>query len=157
MPRKSWFQEVGNIQIDGGRCLPFLWFRFSSEQTSRMGGLKLYRELILNNLVSCEIEAPWTDRELAEQIARQSDKPIPIESLANDLNRGSLSRGRTVFGFPGDHFDAIALNYDSMWWWVSETGLKMDTLASTDLRISEFDRLAGRLMSEARPQRLKTL
>jgi hypothetical protein len=41
-----------------------------------------------------------------------------------------------------------------MWWWVSEKGLKMEILASTGPSISEFDKLAGQLMSEARPQRL---
>jgi hypothetical protein len=154
MPRKIGFREAGNIEVNGRRCLPFLWLRFSSEQTTRMRGLKLYRELILNNVVSCFLAARWTHRDLVEQIAEQSQKPIPIESLRNNLNRCVLPRWRTVFGFPGDYFDQIARNYDNMWWWMSEKGLKMETLASTGPRISEFDQLAGRLMSEARPRRL---
>jgi hypothetical protein len=154
MPRKIGFREAGHIEIDGRRCLPFLWFRFSSEQTTKTRGLKLYRESILNNFVSCTLAAPWTERDLVEQIARQSEKRIPIESLPSDLSRDVFPRGRTVFGFPGDYFDQIARNYDNMWWWVSAGGVKMETLASTGPRISEFDKLAGRLMSEARLERL---
>jgi hypothetical protein len=57
-----------------------------SEQPTKTRGLKLYRELILNNFVSCTLEATWTHCDLVEQIAKQSKKPIPIDSLPNDLN-----------------------------------------------------------------------
>lgn len=154
MPRRISLRKVGTVEIDGSRCLPFLWSRFSSEQTARTGGRKLYRELILDNVVSCSVTGPCTHRDIVEQIARQSEWPIPVESLPKELERNALKRGRTIFGFPGNYFDDIACNYAGMRWWMSEKGLEMAAIANPRSNISTFDELAGRPMSEARPRRL---
>jgi hypothetical protein len=89
-----------------------------------------------------------------KQIAKHSEKPIPINSLSNALNQTVLPRGRTIFGFPGNYLDQIARNYDGMRWWVSENGVNMEVIASIGGNISPFDERAGRLMFEARSHRL---
>jgi hypothetical protein len=119
-----------------------------------MRGRKVFKDLILNNFVSCNLAASSTHRDLIRKVARESKKTIPIESLPNSLNRQLSSRARVVFGFPGNSFDQIARNYDRVWWWVSDKGLNMKVVADSGPDISPFDKLAGRLMFEARPHRL---
>jgi hypothetical protein len=154
MPTRVGFRQAGNVGIDSSRSLPSRWSRFSAEQTTKTHGRKLYRDLILNNVVSCSLAAPCTHRDVVKQIARQSWKYIPIEFLPTILQNSVHSRGRTFFGFPRDYFDKIACNYARMRWWVSELGLNMKVIASTGPSVPEFDELAGRLMAEARSQRL---
>jgi hypothetical protein len=154
MANKVGFRAVGGIEVDGSRCNPLLWSRFSRKQTSRTGGLRLYRELILKNYVSCTVPAPCTHLDVTKQIAMQSLRRIPIETVPNDLNKCVLPRGRSIFGFPGDYFDQIALSYPNMRWWVSKKGLAMGVMASSKPKFKEFDALAGRLMYEARARRL---
>src|SRR5665213_140684 len=77
MPTRIGSRHAGNLEIDGSPCLPFRWSRFSAVQTTITKGRKLYRDLILNNIVSCSVAAPCTHRDVVEQIARQSSKQIP--------------------------------------------------------------------------------
>jgi hypothetical protein len=154
MPTRIGFRQAGNVELDASRSLPSRWSRFSAEQTSKTHGRKLYRDLILNNVVSCSLTAPCNHRDVVEQIARRSRKNIPIEFLPKILRHTIHLRGRAIFGFPGNYFDKIACNYACMQWWVSERGLNMKAIASAGPSMPEFDELAGRLMSEARSQRL---
>jgi hypothetical protein len=153
MTNRIRFREVGRVEINGSRCSPIRWSRFSSKQTASTGGRTLYRRLILNNYVSCTVAAPCTHSDIAKRIAMQSLKRIPIESVPNELSKHVFPRGRTIFGFPGDYFDQIARNYVAMWWWVSKKGLAMAVIASSNPKIKEFDGLAGRLMYDARTRR----
>lgn len=154
MPSQVGFRKAGDVEIDGVRCHPLRWFRFSWAQTIKTGGQELYRDLILNNLANISVGASFTHRHLIGQIAQKSNKPIPIESLPETLDGKIGARGQTIFGFPGDHIDRIASNYESLWWWISARGLNMGAVAPPSPRISKFDQLAGRLMFQARPQRL---
>jgi hypothetical protein len=152
MTRRSRTRQSRPVEIDGSKCLPFLWTRFSSGLTTKSGGRKLYRDSIINNFVSCSIVGPITHRDVILEIARQSHKAIPIDTLPNNLN-ASL-RGYVVFGFPGNYFDRIAKNYQGMHWWMSESGLNMRVLESMSSNISPFDECAGKRMHEAWLQRL---
>ncbi|HXO38198.1 MAG TPA: hypothetical protein VN872_06150 [Candidatus Acidoferrum sp.] len=67
------------------------------------------------------------------------------------LNETVHPRGRTLFGFCGNRIDQIARNYPAMQWWISKNGLHVEAIVDSNL--SEFDALAGKLMSKARPRR----
>jgi len=142
---------VGRTELDGVRSTSTIWRRFNSKKTIATGGTKLFRTAVLENVVNCTVSAPSTDRDVLEQIARQSKLPIPIESLPDVLNERVHPRGRTLFGFCGNRIDQIACNYPAMQWWISKNGLHMEAIFNSNL--SEFDALAGKLMSEARPKR----
>ncbi|HEY1527016.1 MAG TPA: hypothetical protein VGH51_12325 [Candidatus Angelobacter sp.] len=140
--------------IDGAASTSLLWHRFNATKTRALGGLKLFRATILNNVISCTAPANCTDRDVIEQIAKQATIQIPIESLPSELEQRVHVRGKVCFGFPGKYFDQIARNYDQMQWWVSRNGLNME--ATAIVRLSPFDALAGKLMFEARPLRSTT-
>ena len=142
---------VGRTELDGVRSTSIIWRRFNSKKTVATGGTKLFRTAILENVVNCTVPAPCTDRDALEQIARQSEPPIPIESLPDVLNETVHPRGRALLGFCGSHIDQIARNYPAMQWWISKNGLHMEAIV--DSNFSEFDALAGKLMFEARPRR----
>jgi len=145
---------TGDVRVDGARSSPLSWQRFSYAMTKKTGGLRLLKDVILNNFTSCTIDAPWTHRDLVEQIATHSSKVIPINLLPRDLEQSvSGRRGVVVRSFPGDFFDRIVLQYDAMQWWVSEKGLTMGIVEGPkDLSFNAF---AGKLMAEARERRLK--
>ena len=146
--------EVGSVTIDGAASTSLFWHRFNATQTRALGGLKLFRATILNNVINYTAPANCTDRDVVEQIAKQATIKIPIESLPCELEQRAHVRGMVCFGFPGTYFDQIARNYDQMQWWVSKNGLNME--AATIARLSTFDALAGKLMFEARPLRSTT-
>lgn len=143
---------IGRAELDGIRSTS-IWRRFNSKKTIATGGTKLFRTAILENVVNFTVPAPCTDRDVLEQIAGQSKPPIPIESLPDVLNKTVHPRGQTLFGFCGNRIDQIARNYPAMQWWISKNGLHMEAIVDSNL--SEFDALAGKLMSEARPRRGK--
>jgi hypothetical protein len=143
--------EVGSVMIDGAASTSLLWHRFNATKTRALGGLKLFRATILNNVINYTAPANCTDRDVVEQIAKQATIQIPIESLPCELEQRVHVRGKVCIGFPGKYFDQIARNYDQMQWWVSKNGLNME--AATIARLSTFDALAGKLMFEARPLR----
>jgi len=140
-----------HTEIDGRRCLPWLWSRFSPGSER---GRKVHHELIVNNFISCSVSAPCTHSDVIEQIAKNAATPIPIESLPDDLTNNVFSRGQAIFGFPGDYFDQIARNYKNMWWSISGRGLKMTTMPTREVHIPPFDQLAGKLMRQAQAQQL---
>jgi hypothetical protein len=146
--------EVGSVMIDGAASTSLFWHRFNATKTRALGGLKLFRATILNNVINYTAPANCTDRDVIEQIAKQATIQIPIESLPCELEQRVHVRGKVCFGFPGKYFDQIARNYDQMQWWVSKNGLNMEAAAIALL--SPFDALAGKLMFEARPLRGKT-
>lgn len=142
---------VGRTELDGVRSTSIVWKCFNSKKTIATGGTKLFRTAILETIVNCTVPAPCTDRDALDQIARQSQPPIPIESLPDVLNETVHFRGRTLVGFCGNGIDQIARNYPGMQWWISKNGLHMEAIIDSNL--SEFDALAGKLMSEARSRR----
>jgi hypothetical protein len=101
------------------------WGRFNYQRTLQTNGQKLYDDLILGNLISHSVSAPCTMREVVEQIARHSQKPIPIEHLAECLNSPVLPRGKALFGSPGNCLDEVVGNYDNLQWWISNKGLNV--------------------------------
>jgi hypothetical protein len=143
--------EVGSVMIDGAASTSLFWHRFNATKTRALGGLKLFRATILNNVINYTAPANCTDRDVVEQIAKQATIQIPIESLPCELEQRVHVRGKVCIGFPGKYFDQIARNYDQMQWWVSKNGLNMEAAAIALL--SPFDALAGKLMFEARPLR----
>src|ERR1700686_235287 len=93
--------RISKTKIDGGRSTSILWRRFNSSKTTATGGTKLFRDSILENVVNYTVPAPSTDRDAVEQIARQSEQPIPIEPLPDVLNEKVACRGRVLFGLCG--------------------------------------------------------
>jgi hypothetical protein len=131
-------------QVKPRQCDPLLWGNFSYERTSRTSK---FRDLPLYSFVSLSVPAHRTNRDVAEQIARESH--IPVESLSDDLNQPVFSRGQAIFGFAGDQFDQIADDYDNMQWWISDGGLNMAIVspAHPGPSIPTLDELLGRLTS----------
>jgi hypothetical protein len=119
-----------------------LWHRFDSVRTRETRG---DRELVLNNHVSLSIPAPCTHRDVIEKIASQSQRPIAIQSLADDLSRTKFVRGKAIFGFAGDKIDQIAANYEGTHWWISEEGLNIAIVSPAATKLSRFDKFAGKL------------
>ncbi len=146
--------EVGSVTIAGAASTSLFWHRFNANKTRALGGLKLFRATILNNVINYTAPANCTDRDVIEQIAKQATIQIPIESRPCELEQRVHVRGMVCFGFPGKYFDQIARNYDQMQWWISKNGLNME--ATAIVRLSPFDALAGKLMFEARPLRSTT-
>jgi hypothetical protein len=110
------------------------WQRFNYEKTFEWGGQNLYQDLILGNFVSHSVRAPCTMREVVEQIARHSQKPIPIDALAGCLSQPVLPRSKVFFGSPGTCVDQVVGNYDNLEWWVSSKGLNVSIGNSASVR-----------------------
>jgi hypothetical protein len=128
----------GTDTVNGRQCDPLLWRCFSYGRTSKTSK---YKESLIYNVVNLSIPKQSTNRDLVEQIANGSH--IPVESLPEDLNQPIFSRAQSFFGFAGDAFDQVAIDYDNMEWWVSDNGLNMGIvipeLSST--RIKSLDEL----------------
>jgi hypothetical protein len=127
------------------RTPPPLWRRFDSVRTKETGG---DRRLFLTNFVSLTISAPWTHRDAVEAIARQSQMPIAIHSLAVGLMHKKFGRGRSIFGLAGDEIDRIAAQYENVDWWISKEGLNMAIVPLAAARLSRFDELVGKLYAD---------
>jgi hypothetical protein len=108
------------------------WKSYSSEKTSKNGGLELFREFIEENFVSCTVPAPCTDRNIAEAIAGKATLPIPIDLLSSELNENVHQRGVVIFGSPGRYFDGIASGYEGFRWWFSNKGLRMEVVSEEE-------------------------
>lgn len=102
-------------------------------------------KLLLDNPVSLSIAAPCTHRDAVEGIAKQSQKPIAIQSLADDLSQIKLVRCKVILGLAGDAIDDIAANYKDMRWWISKVGLNMAVVPPAAAKLSRFDEVAGKL------------
>jgi TIR domain len=101
------------------------WLHFNQQKTAKNDGELLCDELISGNFVSHTVPAPASMRKIVEEIAKHSQKPIPIDSLAEALSEPVLSRGKVLFGSPGDCIDGIMANYDNLEWWISNKGLNV--------------------------------
>jgi hypothetical protein len=101
------------------------WLHFNQQKTAKNDGELLCDELISGNFVSHTVSAPASMRKIVEEIANHSQKPIPIHSLAEALSEPVLSRGKVLFGSPGDCIDGIMANYDNLEWWISNKGLNV--------------------------------
>jgi hypothetical protein len=119
-----------------------LWVRFDALRTKEThGDTKVLRD----NHVSLSIPGPCTLRDVVDGIARQSQVPIAIQSLADDLSQTTLPRGKVVFGLAGNAIDKIAVNYTDMRWWISKVGLNMAIVPPVEAKLSRFDDAAGKL------------
>src|ERR1019366_10535142 len=96
----------------GPCCDPRFWRRFKYGKTSKTSE---FRELILYRFMNFSIPGNTTDRDLVQQLAKESH--IPIESLSDELNLPRYYRSRAIFGFAGDKFDEVARNHRNMQWW----------------------------------------
>lgn len=157
MGNKNVFLSPSTVTINGFACYPIGWSRFNSHRSSRSNGAKLFRDQILNNIVSHSVPSGWTHRTLIEEIAADASVPIDIEFLDEKLSRFEdidgpkafgAPRGRVVFGFVGNILDKIIFhNHDDLEWWISDKGLNVGLPES---QLSDFDRTAGGLMIAAR-------
>jgi hypothetical protein len=98
---------------------------FQPTKTVKNDGEPLCDELISGNFVSYTVPAPASLRKIVEEIAEHSQKPIPVEFLAEALSEPVLSRGNVLFGSPGDCIDGIVANYNNLEWWISNKGLNV--------------------------------
>jgi hypothetical protein len=100
---------------------------------------------LVYNHVSTSIVGGTTNRDLAEEIAREAG--IPVESFPDALDKPVFSRGRVVFGYAGNEFDAIAKEYGDMEWWVSDNGLNIALVPQENRRPAPtFDELVSAVL-----------
>jgi hypothetical protein len=133
-------------QLKGRRCNPLFWRSFSYEKASKTSKL---RDFLIYNFVNLSIPAGRTNRDVAEQIAKESH--LPIDALPDDLSQPVFPRGQVISGFAGDELDKVADNYDNMQWWLSDAGLNMAIVnpATPSPFLPSFDDLMGRPGGEA--------
>jgi hypothetical protein len=125
-----------------------MWIRFNPRRTANENGAELFRDQILNRIVS-HTQAPGLPHyALIDHLAADAEAPVTIERVSEELFGYVSLTGRTYFGFLGSILDRMVENYDGLEWWVSDKGLNIGPPLMTPL--SEFDRLAGELMLEAR-------
>ena len=121
-----------------------MWDRFSDYDNSV--DESTFRRLIHDNFTSLSVSGPCTHRKLVERVAEGSNVPIPVASLPEILAQTLLSRGRAVFGRPGNYFDEIARSYPNMQWWLNNDGLNMAINSSLHerlaIRLNEVEKLA---------------
>ena len=99
---------------------------FSHEETIRSGGEQLYNDLIAANFISHSVGASRTVRELIEELAAHSNKPIPIDSIRAAFGERRAPRGSVFFGNPGNHLEEILSAYPNVRWWISSRGLNVE-------------------------------
>jgi hypothetical protein len=109
---------------------------FSHEETIRSGGEQLYNDLIAANFISHSVGPSRTVRELIEELAAHSNKPIPIDSIRAAFGERRAPRGRVFFGNPGNHLEEILSAYPKVRWWISSRGLNVEG-DNPDSEISE--------------------
>lgn len=105
---------------------------FSHEETIRAGGEQLYNELIAANFISHSVSASCSVREVIEELAVHSNKPIPIDSVRGISGEQRTIRGRSFFGNPGDYLEQILSVYPKARWWMSKRGLNIEGGTSDD-------------------------
>jgi hypothetical protein len=99
---------------------------FSHEETIRSGGEQLYNDLIAANFISHSVGPSRTVRELIEELAAHSNKPIPIDSICATFGEQRAPRGSVFFGNPGNHLEEILSAYPKVRWWISSRGLNVE-------------------------------
>ncbi len=99
---------------------------FSQEETIRSGGEQLYNDLIAANFISHSVGASRTIRELIEELAANSNKPIPIDSIRATFGEQRTPRGSVFFGNPGNHLEDLLSAYPKVRWWISSRGLNVE-------------------------------
>jgi hypothetical protein len=123
----------------------FSWFRFDPRKTREAGGTI---DFMLRAHVSLTMHAGSTHREDLEQMARTASQPFSIVSVPQVLDERKSLRGTVYFGEVGTQIDKIARNYQDMRWWMEKGGLVVDRVPPKAVRLSEFDRKAGKLTCE---------
>ena len=95
MRSRSRLLAPGKVSLNEVRCNPSSWIRFSPERTEQEGGSELFRTLIVDNWISYTVQAPWTPRDIVQEISGHSNTPIPIQSVADELREKVGGRGLT--------------------------------------------------------------
>jgi hypothetical protein len=143
MPRKNRRQSIKGFAS-------FRWERFDNERTVATGGADLCCKLDRDSFLSFTVAATCTCRDVVEQLVTRSHPPIAIDRLASELEKTVLIRAQTIFGSAWDCLDEIAQDYSSLYWWFSEKGLCMEVVPRRTPPGSNFDEVAGHLMTQAR-------
>jgi hypothetical protein len=103
---------------------------------------------LLDQPISFNLPANSNRHELVEKIVQECRPRLAIESIPVELFESHYVRGKTVFDYAVNAIDAVALQYDSMYWWVSCVGLNMKLGPRTVEPISNFDKFAGKLWAD---------
>jgi hypothetical protein len=138
-------EELKLITVDGAPYKP-LWTCYFPERSIKT---RACLSLFINNIVDVKIAAHCTNRGMVEDIARNAQTPIALDSLSEALDSRILVNGWRCRGTPSNLFDAIAAKHDYMRWWMSADGLTMAVVPPEEtFRVPPFDALAGRLSAD---------
>jgi hypothetical protein len=101
--------------------------------------------LLFENPVSFSVPKDSTDFDVLTLMAENSNNPIPIGFLSEELEQPTPPRGDTLFGEIAMQIDAVVSRYHTLRWWLSRQGLVVDKASPELDRLSMFDRLVGPL------------
>jgi hypothetical protein len=106
----------------------------------------MFDDLILDNFASTSIQSGYNHLELIQHVAGACWKPIPVESVSPILGNAVRSpRGSVVVTFPGNLFDQVAYQYESVWW-LSARGLNLQPIEKITGDLSSFDLFVGQFV-----------
>lgn len=120
-----------------------LWEHFDWKRSREMGGdVRRFMESFIN------FSRPpgSSPREDIQEMSRAATPPFEIVRLSERLDEMRWPRGKTYFGWVGRKIDEHLRNYEDLCWWLEKGGLVIDTIAPDESQLSEFDRVAGKLV-----------
>jgi hypothetical protein len=100
----------------------------------------------IRDFVNLSIAGPHTHADVIQKIAAQFG--WRVESLPEPLTLHTSICGRTVFGSARAYLNEIVMNYENLFWTLSDRVLRFD-VRDARIDLSPFDELAGRLMRDA--------
>jgi hypothetical protein len=121
------------------------WHQFDQKRTTGSGGNS---DSLLDNFVNETTPPGLSHREQVEQIARVASKPFKILFISELLDEYRSIRGNVHFGDVGQQISKVVRNYPSLRWWMEKDGLVIDLALPDVIRLSEFDRKAGKLVCD---------
>lgn len=125
----------------------WMWERFDAERTREQDGDP---GLVVDNRISWSVKAGCDDHTILLGIAENATRPFPVVSLPPFTpERIASPRGETIFAYVGTAIDQIVVQYPGLRWWMSKEGLVVAAVPPVTKPLSEFDRLAGRLMANS--------
>lgn len=101
------------------------------------------------NPVNYCVPGPCSLEEVVIAICEHAQEGIPVDALSPELRFPILPRGKVIYRYAWDAIDDIASNYLHLYWWVSDRGLRMETIRPP-VPPADFDHVAGKLMFEVR-------
>lgn len=125
----------------------WMWERFDAERTREQDGDP---SLVINNRITLSVKAGCDDHTILLEIAAAAMRPFPVVSLPPFTpERVASPWGKSIFDYVGTAIDQIVGQYPGFRWWISRDGLVVAAVPPVTKPLSEFDRLAGRLMAES--------